>query len=226
MIKFKATIKGLEFTSTVYNQWDIEESEVVEWRTLTNSDKGKYVMFDDGSELYAKIIYVGSGTVQTECGTYFIDDIVHCFQPKYKKSNYAGVFSKDLSLQVLPLGRQEKSLVVRKMRGEKLMTTTPRVAEGVTNEIMVAMEGKVTVGQLTEEMIAMATNPRHSPQKLKAIENLLRVSTNVDVTKLETQTASKKKDLGAIESATYTVTEDDQDAAKNMLDKIKGVHNG
>ena len=45
---------------------------------------------------------------------------------------------------------------------------------------------------------------------------------NIDITKLETQASLKKKDLGAIENATFTIGDDDSEAANNLLTKIRG----
>ena len=227
MIKFKTTVKGMDFISTVYNQWDIEESEIVEWNSLTIEDKGKYVMFDDGSELYAKIIHVGNGTIQTECGTYVIGDIVHCFQPKYKKSNYAGVFASELNLKVLPLARQEKSIVTRIINGEKMNSLTPRIEEGVANATVQQMielgyDPKEVSMKSIDRIIRMAMSDKDSPQVLKANENLQRMINNIDITKLETQASLKKKDLGAIENATFTIGDNDSEAANNLLTKIRG----
>jgi len=226
MIKSKVTFSGLEFVSTVYNQWDVEEHEIVEWKTLTSKDNGKYVMFDDGSELYTKIIHVGAGTISSECGTYVIGDIIHCYQPKYKNSNYAGVFSKDLSLQVLPLKRQEKSIVVRASNGERMRSLTPRLEEGISNVFRETLtelgyDPNEIAKKSVEKIIEIALSEKHSPQSLKANENLQRMLNDVDITKLESTASKAKKSLGAIENASFTISEDDSNEANKLLEEIR-----
>jgi len=228
MIKFYATVKGLQFTSTVYHRFDIEDYRMItDWKTACNKDKNKYIMFDDGSELYGKINYVGSNIVNTSCGSYFINDIIHSFQPKYMKSTPSGVFHSEQSLQVLPLGRQEKSLVTRTIGGERLQSTTPRIEAGVTSALSTDMlEAGITTKMVAAEMVAMALNPKHSPQKLKALENCARVLAREDVTKIDNSESKVQRDLGAIEKADYSpITEEDQEMANELLRKIKGGSN-
>jgi len=227
MIRMETKVSGVSFNSIAYHRFDIDIEDVVTWEEVTKGDEGKYLMFDDGSELYAKIYFLsGKGRVNTSCGTYYIPDIVHCWQPKAPKSSYSEAFKSTVSLDVVPLGRTEKSIVTRISRGEKMATTTPRIDAGVLN---VVQEEAVALGynledlnkNLTQEMIKMAMSVKYSPQKLKAIENMKRALANTDVTKLETEITKKKKDLGAIENATFTVSENDTEEASNLLAKIR-----
>ena len=231
----EAKVCGVSFNSIAYHRFDIEdESQIVTWDTVTKGDENKFIMFDDGSELYARIYFLsGKGRIGTSCGTYYIPDIIHCWQPKAPKSSYSGEFKSMVHLDVVPLGRQERSIVTRVTRGEKMKSLTPRLEEGITN---VVQQQVVDLGysvetldkELTGELINMAMSTKYSPQKLKAIENMKRMLGDVDITKLEKDESGPKRNLGAIEEAT-TVTEevenneDDEANAVALLQKIKGA---
>ncbi len=235
MIRMEAKVSGVSFNSIAYHRFDIEdESQIVTWETVTKGDENKFIMFDDGSELYARVYFMsGKGRIGTSCGTYYIPDIVHCWQPKAPKSSYSGEFKSNVSLAVVPLGRQERSIVTRVTRGEKMKSLTPRLEEGVTN---IVQQQVVELGydvatldrDLTKELIGMAMSDRYTPQKLKAVENMKRMLANVDITKLETDNDGPKRNLGAIEEATTvtetnTTSEDDETSAVAMLAKLKGA---
>lgn len=127
MILFKVTYNGRDYDVPTYHRWDVGDEDVVSWSDCTKEDAGKYIMFDDGTELYTKVITCNYAVIRTEAGSFRRDDIVHLCIPKYKHSNYSGVISKDEHPLVRPYTRGEKALATRMANGEELKFISNRV---------------------------------------------------------------------------------------------------
>ena len=107
--------------ATFYHSQDVsEDMKLTNWNGLTSLDMDKFVLMDDGSELYAKITYVSGEFVRTTGGTFRIKDIVHCAVPKYEFNGYSGANSKTEHFLVRPPSKNETAKVNQLMAGEKL----------------------------------------------------------------------------------------------------------
>ena len=128
MIEYEVQYKESRRTVYLYQEWDVQGSDIVGWN-CTKADVGKYIGFDDGSELYTKIVGVSDEAIRTEIGVFRRDDIVHCCVPKWPNSNYSGVLSKEEHHLVRPYSPREKGTVTRLINGENIPTKfiTPRI---------------------------------------------------------------------------------------------------
>lgn len=125
-LKYRVSTKVVK----IYNSWDIAGEEVVyDWSTVSKDDKGKLIAFDDGSELYARIIGVSDTCIGTEIGKFRRDDIIHCCIPKWPNANYSGAIASEESIYVRPPSPREKGTVTRLLKGENIPSKyiTPRI---------------------------------------------------------------------------------------------------
>jgi len=144
MIQYEINTGGSTQLATFYDEWDVAvEDRLENWNALTNLDREKYIKFDDGSELYAKIYLIGTGYVRTSAGTHRTKDIIHCSKPKYKHWGYSGASDNEESFNVRPASKNEKAKAHRMMTGHKPRTMTRRVRMLVLDELKTQAE---TVG--------------------------------------------------------------------------------
>ena len=128
MIQYSINTGNSSQLSIFYDEWDIsEEDKRYDWNKLTSLDKDKYIKFDDGSNLYAKIILVARDYVRTSAGLFRIKDIIHCSKPKYKHWGYSGASDNEESFDVRPPSKNEIAKAKRLMNGHKPRTMTRRV---------------------------------------------------------------------------------------------------
>jgi len=128
MVQYEIHTGTLSQLSTFYQEWDMEDYEkLTNWHALTSLDKGKYIMFDDGSNLYARIELVTMDAVKTSAGTHRIKDIIHCAKPKYRHWGYSGAKESDESFEVRPASKNEKAKCRRMIGGHQPRTMTRRV---------------------------------------------------------------------------------------------------
>jgi len=122
--------------ATFYDEWDIADNEkVYDWHRVTMLDKEKYIKFDDGSNLYARIYMVSKDYIRTSAGLFRIKDIVHCSKPKYKHWGYSGASDNEESFQVRPASKNELAKTDKIVKGHKPRTATRRVRMLVLKEL-------------------------------------------------------------------------------------------
>lgn len=116
--------------ATFYHSFDIEDNslKLTNWFILTSLDIDKFILMDDGSELYVKISYVNGEYVRTSGGTYRTRDIVHCAVPKYKLNGYSGASAKNEHFNVRKPTKKENDKCRQVMNGKKI---TGRITERV-----------------------------------------------------------------------------------------------
>ena len=129
MIEFNVEILGKIEMVILYHRWDVD-NYITDWNTIDESSIGKYIMFDDGSEMITKIVGYSKGAVRTECGVFRKGDLIHLCNPKAKNTSYSGMYGRSEHLLVRQLGKQEQALITRHIGGEKLRVMTNRIIEG------------------------------------------------------------------------------------------------
>ena len=134
-----------------YHEWDLDE-DVVPWNKVLSSDKGRYVKFDDGSELYAKILHCSSKVINTSAGMFRRADIIHCAVPRPHSRTVYGLRSGDVHPNVTPYTRWERRAaneLVRtgdtqthvtrriRMRAQELLGEEA-IRQGLTKEVFIS----------------------------------------------------------------------------------------
>lgn len=148
MIRFKVQNGNKkEIEIKVLHKWDLpENADIRDWNNVDCKDQ--YVMFDDGSDLYSNVLSFNSNIIRTDCGAFKINDIVHCFIPKYPWSSYSGCMPSDEHPYVRPYGRQEKALATRMIGGEQLKVVTTRVKMLVLERLNEALSVDCNIDEL------------------------------------------------------------------------------
>jgi hypothetical protein len=128
MIWYNATDGKSAREVIIYDSWDIDPSTALEFRDVTIGDEGKYVRFNDGSELFTVVIRVTPRLIYTECGIFRRADIVHSCWPKRYVMCLYDVDEHEVHPAVKPYSMKEKKMVERFIAGEGKMTyITPRL---------------------------------------------------------------------------------------------------
>ena len=137
--------------ATFYHSNDIDDSmKLTNWNALTSLDIDKFILMDDGSELFAKITYVNGDYVRTTGGTFRIKDIIHCAIPKYEFNGYSGASSKTEHFLVRPPSKNEIAKVNQTLSGKKM---TGRMTERVKMLLLERMQERIEDLQINEEFI-------------------------------------------------------------------------
>jgi len=210
VITFKYyTRRGVLKQGRLYHKFDLPwDYEAVKWHECTNEDSGKFIMFDDGSELFTRVLKCNAITVTTECGLYRRDDLIHCFDMKNPYANYSGVPAGAEHTLVRPLTRQEKGLVTRYQRGDKLKYVTPRIVLSARDVMKKKLEDLGVTGSTIVENYYRLSQGK-GPQALTATDRMAMIM-GVNTTKLE-----EDEDLGKLK------------ARKQLdIDLIKGLSGG
>jgi len=108
-------------TATFFHDQDVPvDMRLTNWNALTSLDREKFILMDDGTQLWAKITYVSGDYCRTTGGTFRIKDIIHCAIPKYEFNGYSGASSKTEHFLVRCPSKNELAKVKQLMSGEKL----------------------------------------------------------------------------------------------------------
>lgn len=211
MIEYRLTYKDKSKTAYLYHDWDVEGRDVVGW-DCTKDDVGKFIRFDDGSNLHAKIIGVSDEAVRTEVGVFRRDDIVHCCIPKWHNANYSGVLSKEEHPFVRPYSHREKGTVTRLLKGEDIpgkfitprikMFTLERLREEVEKYEMTNSAGEIVKADpqyYINQIIAATQNPngRNFAFAMKVLARLY----EIDAEKITDKTQTNTPLLGGVNKA-------------------------
>lgn len=134
MFEFNTPYK---YQAIFYHDCDVD-NDVVPWDQVMSTDVGKYVKFDDGSELYAKILGGTSKVIVTSAGMYRVAGLVHVALPLCKSASVFGIDTRDVSPLVRSYTPTERRNARRIRNGEPLPTTRRilmLVAEEIKNEL-------------------------------------------------------------------------------------------
>ena len=176
MMQYEIHTGTLKQLCTFYDEWDIEneEDKLTDWHKCTNLDKDKYIKFDDGSDLYAKIYLVGKDYIRTSAGVHRVKDIIHCSKPKYKHWGYSGAKESDESFEVRPPSKNEKAKAHRMITGHKPRTMTRRVRVLVLEELKEQAEKKgVDANYITNRLKDWADgNGQHAYKSLVTLARM------------------------------------------------------
>jgi len=127
-----------KYQAIFYHDTDIDAKDVLSWEHAMHTDVGKYVKFDDGSELYAKILGGTSKVLTTSAGMYRRAGLVHVAMPLNKITSVFGVASREVHPMVRDYTYNERQQA-RRYRNNEIAQTTRRVlmlvAEEIKNEL-------------------------------------------------------------------------------------------
>lgn len=123
-----------KYQATFYHDTDINPEDVVSWEKVMHTDIGKYVKFDDGSELYAKVLGGTSKVIVTSAGMYRRAGLVHVALPLDKNTSVFGIHSSEVHPLVRAYTPSER-MNAKKLRSGEIATSTRRVMMLVSEEI-------------------------------------------------------------------------------------------
>lgn len=127
MIEFKYILPQSTQYAKFYHEWDLDNA-VVAWEDIVTTDRNKFVKFDDGSDLYAKIISCSDKIINTSSGMYRRSDLIHCSTPKINNTSVYGIRSGDVHPAVFPFTRWENKAAYELIKtGETSRSITRRI---------------------------------------------------------------------------------------------------
>ena len=94
MFNYEHKLKRVTKTLTFYNEWDVNQEDVVDPEEASYKHIGKYIKFTDGSNLYAKIIGVSKKLIVTSACMLRRRELVHIAIPLLQQNIY-GIPSND-----------------------------------------------------------------------------------------------------------------------------------
>jgi hypothetical protein len=182
MIEIITSYGGKRKIVKVYNSWDVNPADVVEWDSCIQADKGKLIMFDDGSEWYTKIVGVTDTAIKTETGTYKRDDIVHCCNIKWPGGFYSGVPATEEHPFVRAYTKFEKAMSTRILRDSYPKDKTP--SKRILMLTMDKLKEQISRHGITEEWAVkhlkqwVESGNRHAYQALTALMRIEGIELN------------------------------------------------
>jgi len=178
-LKYRNKIKDV----TLYHIWDLDPEDIFHYdgiQHVTRKDKwqGKYIKWNDGTELYSKLVWKTSKAFITEAGIYKLHEPINIFKVTVVGANYSGVKSRDEH----PIVRKAtKSEVMRAYMllntHSKVKEVTPRIKYMVKERIKkLAKDNGVTEDYLIKKTVEQIESPRAGGMvKLTAIKMLSNV---------------------------------------------------
>jgi len=129
MIQLEVTYKQNLKLIEIPHVWDIpEEQKVYDAHAITKDDKGKYYVFDDGSNWCSRIFSVSPTVVRTYLCVVRRDDYIHQAKIHYPYTSYSGVKQTEEHhlIRAYTVGERKVSdLIVSGQKDMEVMT--PRV---------------------------------------------------------------------------------------------------
>jgi len=107
MVEFKFNTAKSTYTATFYHEWEVKPDQVVSWEHAGKKDYGKYLKFDDGSNLYVMLRNATAKVVVTSGGMYRRYDLVHCPIPMNACTSPFGLNTQDIHPNVKPYTQGE-----------------------------------------------------------------------------------------------------------------------
>lgn len=130
MIQYRVNTRHAESTqlATIYDEWDVPvEDRRTDWNKLTSLDIDKYILLDDGWNIYAKITYVSAIYVRTTAGVFRKKDIIHCSIPRYEFNGYSGASDTEENFEVRGATKNEIAKANQLLAGKKFKSVSQRV---------------------------------------------------------------------------------------------------
>ena len=90
-----------------YEAGDVDFTQVIPWSEVNKGHIGQFVKFDDGTNLYAKILNATSRIVITSAGQFRKADLVHCAVPKDPQTTIYGCDMREVHPLVRPYTNYE-----------------------------------------------------------------------------------------------------------------------
>ena len=162
MVWYNAT-NGTSLREVIlYDECDVDKSCVIEFRNVTIGDEGKFVRFDDGSELHTIVIRVTPRVVYTECGMFRRADVVHSCCPKRAIMSLYELDDDEIHPAVKPYSMKEKKIVDRFLAGEgRMIYVTPRLKMLTLERLKERAESKgMDENEILDRVISVAKNER------------------------------------------------------------------
>lgn len=231
MVELSLRYKEKVVTAYLWEQYtdDIDEDLIVrDWISCNKLDVGKYIAFDDGSNMLAKIIGVTDEAIRTEVGVFRREDIVHCCIPKFPNTNYSGVMSKEEHYLVRPYSPREKGTATRLLKGEDIPSKfiTDRIKMLSLNR----MREEADKQGLSEQMlidIAMKGVQDYKGKNCPFFFKVLARLSEIDIEKPTPQIDPKNGPIFAgIEGSNNNVKTDSNQIVMTNLKTIKTMING
>ena len=150
---------------------------------MTKEDNGKFIKFNDGTELYTRIINVSDKSIRTEIGPYNREDLCFMFKPRNPNGTHAGIPKGDLHFKISKVRFSEKVNSTKVING-----TFPYGKYSLTRRTrMLAIEklAKASADHgVTEEWIIkhlhkwVESGNRHALEALKALARVSGIELN------------------------------------------------
>ncbi|HPK40434.1 MAG TPA: hypothetical protein PKZ69_02335 [Candidatus Cloacimonadota bacterium] len=179
MIKLNVTYKNQTKEVTLYNEWDIKQDEVVDRDFITMDDqKGKYLLYDDGWNLYTRIngktikaFSVGTGLVKRYDYTSF--SRIHL-----PHTNYSGARSYDEHPICRPYRRAEYLAAGTFLKTNRRVKLTPRIRFLIKEKMVEALKKRgITEEFIVDRLIREVDNMRgRGADRLEALAMLSRTA--------------------------------------------------
>lgn len=225
MIEYQLENKRIQ----LLHQWDLEPMvEIVDIRTCTYTDVGKYIKYTDGSGLYTKIVSVSGSVIGTESGLLRRFDIIQQAMPKGRWCNYSGVAPNYEHPLVRPFTNQEKGLATRSIKGEEIKYLTPRVKMAIMLQLQQAADAQGWTPEQGIKNYVRISKGNGAPAILA--NDRLMVVHGVDVTKLPKESSEElevQRQLVGIELmkaiAEGKIQVPNRSAIGNIMNNIRGI---
>lgn len=146
MIRVMANTPHRSIETLFYQEWEVPVEHIVEWNKVSKWDIGKFVMFDDGSRLFAKILHASNRIVVTSAGQFRKADIVHCAIPKDPTTTIYGCDMREVHPLVRPYTEYEKAVGMKYISDpkDKSIKLTKRIRMFTIDELKKEAEKDVS----------------------------------------------------------------------------------
>jgi len=177
---------GFKVVKALHKQ-DLPKDAVIHTNPYPVSRKhiGHYFKFDDGSNLYSKIIYASYTSIMTDIGIVRKKDIVHVARPKPPHTAYSGVPTSDESLYVRNPAKYELKIAKDIIEGSppahatnriKVMTLDMLAKEASEIEVPGQIEKGVTAKMIIQRLTELALVEKTNQHSFKALASLAWIS--------------------------------------------------
>lgn len=179
MITLEVKYKNQMTTVNLYNEWDVREEDVVDKKLIKKeSQRGKYVEYDDGWNTYGKIKGATINAYVTETGIVKRKDYCSFCRVQYPYTNYSGARSYDEHPFSRPFRRQEYLEAGKFVKTNQKVHLTPRIKMIIKDRIEEMLGNyKVDADFIVSKLVREADNMRgRGTDRIEAIKILARMS--------------------------------------------------
>ena len=178
MITLEVKYKNQATTVNLYNEWDIDKEDVIDKKIITKqSQRGKYVLYDDGWGLYGRVKGATINAYVTESGIIKRKDYCSFSRVQYPYTNYSGSRSYDEHPLSRPFRRVEYLQAGSFIKTNNRVKLTPRIKMLVKDKIE-DMLGKFNVDAefIISKLVREADHMRgRGTDRIEAIKCLARL---------------------------------------------------